>query len=118
MPYIPFSIRLQVFRKTDGRCWWCGEPIYSAPRGSDDIRAYTVDHILPIRDGGTNEPDNLVPACKRCNSRKERRGVPYLRRVLSGIPHFTQAQESYLLSIGVEIPPGDFRFYFEQEDLL
>lgn len=27
----------------------------------------TVEHIVPIRDGGTNEPANLGPAHARCN---------------------------------------------------
>jgi 5-methylcytosine-specific restriction endonuclease McrA len=28
----------------------------------------TVDHIKPTRAGGTDDPDNLVPACQACNS--------------------------------------------------
>ena len=39
-------------------CHWCG-------RVSD-----TVDHLIPVAAGGTNSAENLVPACKRCNSRR------------------------------------------------
>ena len=38
------------------RCHWCGG------------HANTIDHIVPIIDGGTDEPDNLVAACRSCNS--------------------------------------------------
>jgi 5-methylcytosine-specific restriction endonuclease McrA len=37
------------------RCWKCGEP------------ATTVDHVVPLRDGGRNERSNLRAACRRCN---------------------------------------------------
>ena len=30
-------------------------------------QADTVDHVLPVRLGGTSILDNLVPACRRCN---------------------------------------------------
>jgi 5-methylcytosine-specific restriction endonuclease McrA len=29
-----------------------------------------VDHILPLSRGGTDDQDNLAPACKRCNEEK------------------------------------------------
>nr|WP_173918800.1 HNH endonuclease [Halobacillus sp. Marseille-Q1614] len=30
----------------------------------------TVDHVRSFRNGGTNTYDNLLPCCRRCNSRK------------------------------------------------
>jgi 5-methylcytosine-specific restriction endonuclease McrA len=30
----------------------------------------TVDHVVPLLRGGVHAPENLVPACKGCNSRK------------------------------------------------
>lgn len=32
--------------------------------------AIGMDHVLPRTRGGTDEPDNLVPACGHCNSSK------------------------------------------------
>ena len=39
-------------------CHWCGQP-------SD-----TVDHLKPVRMGGTNERANMVAACTSCNSKR------------------------------------------------
>ena len=35
--------------------------------------ANTVDHVLPVSKGGTDEPDNLLAACNRCNSSRGNR---------------------------------------------
>ncbi len=35
--------------------------------------AITIDHVIPICRGGRDEPGNVVPACKRCNSSKNDR---------------------------------------------
>lgn len=44
-------------------CVYCG-----ATRGESG--KLTVDHIIPIRVGGTGAFENVVPACKSCNSSK------------------------------------------------
>jgi len=35
----------------------------------------TMDHVLPISRGGRHTPENVVPACKSCNSRKKDRPI-------------------------------------------
>lgn len=42
-------------------CHYCGTP------------ADTVDHLIPKSQGGTDDPTNLVPACRPCNSAKRDR---------------------------------------------
>lgn len=32
--------------------------------------ATTRDHIVPVSAGGTNQPSNLQPSCRECNSAK------------------------------------------------
>lgn len=34
------------------------------------FNSYTIDHLLPVKRAGTNDLDNLVPACIKCNRRK------------------------------------------------
>lgn len=40
-------------------CHYCGAP-----------KAGTVDHVIPVSRGGTNDASNLVPACGPCNYSK------------------------------------------------
>lgn len=48
---------------TDHRCFYCG--------GSEDkVGPLVPDHMTPVSRGGSNWLDNIVPACRSCNSRK------------------------------------------------
>lgn len=55
------KIRERILIRDCSLCQYCG---------SD---ATTVDHVIPISKGGTDEPDNLVAACTRCNYSKGNR---------------------------------------------
>ena len=46
----------------DNRCAYCGE----------QNERIGKDHVVPLTKDGTNSIDNLVPACRSCNSRKHR----------------------------------------------
>ena len=56
------KIRERILIRDGYCCQYCG---------SED--ATTVDHVLPISKGGTDDPDNLVAACTRCNYSKGNR---------------------------------------------
>ena len=45
-------------------------------------RRLTVDHVVPRRDGGTNDPKNILPACTVCNTRKADMSVEEFREAL------------------------------------
>jgi 5-methylcytosine-specific restriction endonuclease McrA len=51
--------RLEVLRSNGGLCAYCNEN-----------EATTVDHIIPLKRGGSNSKKNLWPACQPCNSSK------------------------------------------------
>ena len=52
-----------VWNKTDGHCYYCGDQL-------KPWETFSIDHVIPKSKGGTDELDNLVPSCRRCNSRK------------------------------------------------
>lgn len=49
----------EVYKRDGGKCVYCG---------STDLLC--LDHLVPLSKGGDNEKDNLVIACKACNSGK------------------------------------------------
>jgi 5-methylcytosine-specific restriction endonuclease McrA len=53
--------RRAVFARDDWRCQYCG------------ASAENVDHVVPKSRGGEHSWENVVAACRRCNSRKENR---------------------------------------------
>jgi len=38
----------------------------------------TMDHVIPLARGGEHSPENVVPACFSCNSRKQHRDAPLI----------------------------------------
>jgi len=65
---IPFEV---VERVLSARvCYYCGVGV-SRRAARYDVCKTTIDHVLPLCRGGTNEEENLVAACLTCNSRKQ-----------------------------------------------
>lgn len=60
-------VRFQVFARDGFRCIYCGA-------GRDDAKL-VVDHVIPVKDGGTNDIGNLATACRECNAGKAARSV-------------------------------------------
>jgi len=50
--------RRAVLHRDDHRCQYCGS------------RAESVDHVVPRSRGGTHDWENVVAACRHCNTRK------------------------------------------------
>lgn len=48
--------------------------------GRSDV-PMTVDHVVPLSKGGKHERENVVAACKSCNSRKGPRPAEYMKAV-------------------------------------
>ena len=53
--------RRAVFARDNWTCQYCGKA------------AENVDHVIPRSKGGEHAWENVVAACRRCNSRKENR---------------------------------------------
>jgi 5-methylcytosine-specific restriction protein A len=58
-----YQRRRKQLLTTATSCWWCPEPFTEA----DPV---TIDHVVPLHLGGSNDPSNLVPAHRSCNSRR------------------------------------------------
>lgn len=55
--------KLEVLLKSRSRCAHCGKPVHI---GSN----FSIEHVIPLSKGGTNELSNLVALCKECNKEK------------------------------------------------
>lgn len=53
-------------QKYDNRCLSCGEQ-----------KPLTIDHIIPISKGGSNDISNIQPLCLSCNDRKSNKIIDY-----------------------------------------
>jgi 5-methylcytosine-specific restriction endonuclease McrA len=66
--YYPEGLR-EAIAKRDGRtCRLCG-------KGKLYKRALTLDHIVPVSEGGKTQEDNLIVLCKPCNTRKGKKSL-------------------------------------------
>ncbi len=70
-----------------GRCAYCGQG------------ATTADHLLPRATGGGDFGENLVPACRGCNSAKGARDVMAWHRARASFPSLSVTRRYLKLSI-------------------
>ncbi len=70
--------RIAVYYKFGGHCAYCGCEI--------DIADMQVDHIKALERGGTDDMDNLYPACRSCNHYKHTLTVEGFREALERMP--------------------------------
>lgn len=57
---------LELCKKYDNRCLACKQQT-----------KLTVDHVIPLSQGGADTIDNIQPLCTSCNSRKNDRHIDY-----------------------------------------
>lgn len=62
------KLRARILERDGGICQFC----HKGPLVGDDA---TVDHWIAKDAGGTDDPSNLVTACRSCNSRKGNRPI-------------------------------------------
>lgn len=102
--------RLEVLKKTDFRCAYCGMEL-----GFD---SFQVDHVVPLRSGGKDETSNMLPACRSCNHYKRGNSLEGWRKILEAMPE-TLRRDCYTyrqaVKFGlVEPHPQPVVFYFER----
>jgi 5-methylcytosine-specific restriction endonuclease McrA len=78
--------RRAVFARDDWTCQYCGAP------------AENLDHVVPRSRGGAHAWENVVAACRRCNSRKENRPIEDVGLRLARKP--LPPRDGFRLSLG------------------
>lgn len=56
------KLRFSILVRDGHKCRYCGASAVDSP--------LVVDHIIPVVQGGTNDPENLIAACQPCNAGK------------------------------------------------
>lgn len=105
--------REKVYLKYNGHCAYCGKNI-----AYNDMQ---VDHLVPVNgwnEKGTNDFDNLMPACRRCNHYKRANSLEGWRRMIEEIPQKLE-RDSYIYRVALDYglikpKPHKIRFYFER----
>ncbi|MCR1985055.1 HNH endonuclease [Blautia coccoides] len=67
--------RHEIYDKCQGHCAYCGCELKY-----EDMQ---VDHMIPLKIGGTDEMSNMLPSCRSCNHYKATFDVEGYRRYLS-----------------------------------
>ena len=102
--------RQSVYEKYGGHCAYCGEHI--------EYKDMQVDHVFPINQGGLDEKENMLPACRSCNHYKSTYGIEEFREEI-GLWHERLMRDSVTyknaVRFGVVTPtPKKVMFYFEK----
>ena len=63
---ISMSKRLRIYERDDWTCYLCGFPV-DRLAVVPDLEAPTLDHVVPLRSGGSNGAENLKTAHFYCN---------------------------------------------------
>jgi hypothetical protein len=98
VPYkTPQATRKNIFTRDGYRCMYCGHR-----KGGNELE---LEHVIPKSRGGKKSWENLVAACRKCNSRKndrtpEEAGMPLLHKPLPATIH---TQRGILQTLGGEV---------------
>lgn len=74
--FIPKEVRIYVFQRDNFQCKSCGKTAQESE--------LTIDHIIPLAKGGSNDISNLQTLCLTCNGKKKHHFDPRFRRQFSG----------------------------------
>lgn len=80
--------------RQNGRCAYCGIPMFLPPsRGKTGCRA-TLDHVVPLARSGRDTEENTVAACEACNAAKADMSAQLFR-----LSPFCVARQAYAATI-------------------
>ena len=91
--------RRAVFARDDARCQYCHAP------------AESIDHVVPRSRGGTHTWENVVAACRPCNTRKRDRLLSETTMVLRRRP--AAPRELTWVTVAVGSVPSTWERYLQ-----
>jgi 5-methylcytosine-specific restriction endonuclease McrA len=91
--------RRAVFARDGSRCQYCAAP------------AESIDHVMPRSKGGQHVWENVVAACRPCNTRKRDRLLSETTMVLRRRP--TAPRELSWITVAVGRVPDDWEPYLQ-----
>ena len=103
--------RQKVYEKFNGHCAYCGKVI--------TVKEMQVDHIVSKRRYGTDDFENLYPACRQCNHYKRAEPLAIFRRMIKTLHgrihkiYICKVAEDYGI---IDVKEWDGKFYFEREE--
>lgn len=105
------SERQKVYDKCNGQCAYCGCKL--------EYKDMQIDHVIPLRRGGDDNTDNMLPACRSCNHYKATLTAEEFREYVSKIPDRLQ-RDSIPYQVGVRFgiikSNRDVRFCYERSE--
>jgi 5-methylcytosine-specific restriction endonuclease McrA len=113
--YIPLSrkkeivrfSRMNIFLRDQHTCQYCGKHFSKTH--------LTLDHVIPIVQGGKKCWENIVTACKPCNQRKGGRTPSQANQHLIRKPKRPQWLPTASLQLGVSRTPDRWQIYLKLE---
>ena len=91
---VPFRKR-NVFARDNNKCVYCGSKI-----------TLTIDHMIPVSQGGKTNWENCVTACLDCNNKKRNRTPSQAKMYPNKLPHAPTISEFFRLKmkqLGVDV---------------
>lgn len=106
-------LRFEILRRDNHACRYCGATAAEGP--------LTIDHVLAVALGGTDEASNLVTACKDCNAGKTSTTVDatFVEQVSEDSAKWDQAKaavEEGRRAAALEIEQELYAFRYEWEE--
>jgi 5-methylcytosine-specific restriction endonuclease McrA len=113
LTYIPLTKKKQivrfsranVFLRDNGKCQYCGNQY-----GKNQL---TLDHVIPIVQGGQKSWENIVTACKPCNQRKGGRTPQQAGMHLVRKPKRPNWLPSASIQFGITRTPERWKIYLK-----
>ncbi|MCC7441993.1 MAG: HNH endonuclease [Bdellovibrionales bacterium] len=95
--------RPNVFLRDHYRCQYCGQKCVR--------HQLTLDHIIPVVQGGRKSWENIVTSCKPCNQRKGGRTPEQASMALVKRPEEPKWLPEVSLQLGISVTPEKWKIY-------